>query len=376
MNDVTVVDCDTHYWESVDVWEQHIDPAFRDRAPRLVQDGERLLVQVGETIYPSTPGHRGLGRTYGPDDTIHPQTLWDKEVSTDPARRLKFMDEQQTDVHIIFPTLGMVGFANIQDPALAAACSRAYNRFAADFASWDRVRLRPAMLVPFNHPEVAIEEMTWARQQGLTVAFANPTPPGPIRWSVPDYDLVWAAMADLGVTLAFHESALGAGPTTIGINRYQGAHSMLYLCAHTVEPQLALMDFILGGVLTRHRGLHVGLLEAHLSWLPGWLDLLDHIGDRYPENRLDDEQPSDVFRRQCFIAAFPDDVLVGDVGERIGDDNIVFSSDWPHKSLTVQRTSLGEFLARDDLSRDRKDRILAGSPALWMDLGTEDRAGN
>jgi len=368
---IRAVDCDTHYWESVDVWEERIDPEFRDRAPRFVRDGDRLLVQVGESIYPSTPNHRGLAGTYGPDDTVHPQTLWDKQVSTDPARRLKFMDEQQTDVHIIFPTLGMVGFGGIHDPALAGACARAYNRFCVEFASWEPSRLRPVMLLPLNHPDVAIAEMTWAREQGLTATFANPTPPGSSRWSAPEYDELWAAMEDLGVTLAFHESAVGAGPTTVGINRYQGAHDMLYLCAHTVEPQLAVMDMILGGVLTRHRRLKVGLLEAHLSWLPGWLELLDHVGDRYPDTRLDDEPPSAVFRRQCWIAAFPDDVLVNEVADQVGEDNIVFSSDWPHKSLTAQRTSLGEFLDRPDMTQERKERILGVTPSRWLDLGTE-----
>ena len=59
-----VIDCDTHYWESVDVWERHIDPAFRDRAPALVHDDAgRLLMRVGESIYPSAPQHPGLART-------------------------------------------------------------------------------------------------------------------------------------------------------------------------------------------------------------------------------------------------------------------------------------------------------------------------
>lgn len=363
-----VIDCDTHYWESVDVWEDHIEPAFRDRAPALVRDGERLLVRVGESIYPSAPGHRGLGSTYGPLDEIHPQIRWDREVSCDAKRRLEFMDDQGTDVHIIFPTLGMIGFSSIEDPALAGACARAYNRFCHEFASADPHRLRPVMLLPLNHPEVAVEEMRYAREElGLTATFANPTPPGDTHWSDPVYESLWAAMDDLGVTLAFHESAVGAGPTTVGIQRYRGQHSMLYLCAHTVEPQLALMDMILGGALVRHPGLRVGLMEAHLSWLPGWLDMLDHIGHRYPSEHIDsDLEPSDVFRRQCFVAAFPDDVRINEVAEVLGEANVVFSSDWPHKSLTEQKTSLDEFRGRDDIPDARKTTILETSPLRWL----------
>ena len=363
-----VIDCDTHYWEPVSVWSDYIEPGLRPRAPKLVHDGDRILVQVGESVYPSTPNHRGLGATYGPDETLHEQTIWDKAVSTDPKRRLAFMDAERTDIHIIFPTLGMVGFSSIQDPELAGACARAYNRWCADFASVDPKRLRPAMLVPFNHPEVAIAEMTYARTQlGLNVAFANPTPPGEVSWSRGAYDELWTAMEDLRVTLAFHESAVGAGPTTTGINRYAGQHAMLYLCAHTVEPQLAIMDIIMGGTLIRHPSLKVGLLESHLSWLPGWLDLLDHMGDRYPAMRIaPDLAPSDVFKRQCFVAAFPDDVAIDEVDRYLGNGNVVFSSDWPHKSVTEQSTSLEAFNRRGDLSPAGKARILCENPARWL----------
>ena len=118
----TVIDADTHYWEPLSVWSDYIEPSFRDRAPRFVHDGGRLLMQVGEGVYPSMPNHPGLARVYGPDDTLQPQTIYDKAVSTDAPRRLHEMDAQDAAVHIIYPTLGMVGFNGIEDAELAGAC--------------------------------------------------------------------------------------------------------------------------------------------------------------------------------------------------------------------------------------------------------------
>jgi len=60
------------------------------------------------------------------------------------------------------------------------------------------------------------------------------------------------------------------------------------------------------------------------------------------------------------------------VADEIGDANIVFSSDWPHKSLTAQATSLEEFLQRDDLSDQRKAAMACDNPRLWMDLGGQE----
>ncbi len=41
-------------------------------------------------------------------------------------------------------------------------------------------------------------------------------------------------------------------------------------------------------------------------------------------------KPSDYFMRQCFISVDVEEDLVGDVLKRIGDDNVVISTDYPH----------------------------------------------
>ena len=147
------------------------------------------------------------------------------------------------------------------------------------------------------------------------------------------------------MTLTCHESTVGAGPTTVGINLYWGSGNLVYLCTHTVEPQLAVMDMIGGGVLHRHPRLRVGLLEAHVSWLPGWLQLMDYkLGSHHdvPGGPLT-MPPSDYFRRQCFVAIFADDVGILDAFEYLGPDNLVFSSDWPHKSLDERTVRPGRW---------------------------------
>ena len=43
-----IIDADGHVLEPVDIWDKYIDPAFRERAPRLVIDTdgkERLLIE-------------------------------------------------------------------------------------------------------------------------------------------------------------------------------------------------------------------------------------------------------------------------------------------------------------------------------------------
>ena len=43
-----VIDADGHILEPVDIWEKYIDPAYRERAPKMIVDTdgkERLLVE-------------------------------------------------------------------------------------------------------------------------------------------------------------------------------------------------------------------------------------------------------------------------------------------------------------------------------------------
>jgi predicted TIM-barrel fold metal-dependent hydrolase len=325
-------------------------------------------------MYPSQPNHPGLARVYGPDETLHQRTIEDKQMSTDSGRRLAEMDATNTKVHVIYPTLGMVGFNGVQDPELAAALARAYNRYCAEFAAASPKRLKPTMLLPINHTDKAVEEMRYAREElGLDIAFANPTPPDETPWSHDRYDAFWQACEDLDVTLTWHESSVGAGPTSVGIHRYWGDPMMMYLCAHTVEPQLATMDMILGGVLHRHPRLRTGMLEAHVSWIPGWLQLLDY---KAADSRFTvrggplDMTPSDYFRRQFFVACFADDAGIAETAAYLGPEhgNIVYSSDWPHKSLDDFDGSAAYLLARDDLSSELKTQILETNAAKWIDV--------
>ncbi len=225
------------------------------------------------------------------------------------------------------------------------------------------------MLIPFNHPEIAAQEIRFAREHcGLEVAFANPTPPDETPWSHPRYDIVWSTLEELDVTMTFHESSVGAGPTTVGINRYWADPLMLYLCTHTVEPQLAVMDLIGGGVLHRHPRLKVGLLEAHVSWVKGWMELMDYrLGAAHAVRGGPlTMPPSDYFRRQIFVAVFADDVGIAEAFDYLGPDNLVYSSDWPHKSLDAVDCSASALEARADLTDDMKIRLLETNAGHWL----------
>src|SRR2546430_5644937 len=67
-----VIDADGHILEPVDIWDKYIDPAYRDRAPRMIVDTdgkERLLVEGKILGSPKGLGLiGGIGAPPGPVD--------------------------------------------------------------------------------------------------------------------------------------------------------------------------------------------------------------------------------------------------------------------------------------------------------------------
>ena len=68
-------------------------------------------------------------------------------------------------------------------------------------------------------------------------------------------------------------------------------------------------------------------------------------------------KPSDYFLRQCFISVDVDEDLVRDVIRRIGNDNIVISTDYPHAD-SHWPNAIDSFMAVEDLSSDSRRKIL------------------
>jgi uncharacterized protein len=363
---MTYIDTDTHMYEPISLWTDLVDPKFKDRAPRWVEEGGRLLFELDEHLFPLSPGHPGYAASYGPAR----REL--REMSADPEARLAQMDKLGADVQVIYPSLGLSGFTGlVREPAYAAALCRAYNRFSSELYASSSDRLRPAMLIPFNHPEVAVAELEWAREQGMTIAVTNPTPPNDDPWATPSRDPIWAAAESNGVMVVFHEVTTGCPPNAVGINRYTNSWPMLYLATHVIEAVFAMTDVILGGVCERFPKLNFGVAEAHVAWLPGWLAILDSVFGKGTEihgsvaggARLT-LHPSEYFRRQVYLSAFPGDAMMAEA-IAVGPLNITVSSDWPHPSGDGTR-AVEEIAARDELSPELKERLLVGNAARML----------
>jgi len=137
-----------------------------------------------------------------------------------------------------------------------------------------------------------------------------------------------------------------------------------------VELILAVSSFCAGGVLEKFPKLRVGFLEGNCAWLPWLLYRLDERAELHgaladvPLSR----KPSEYFLQQCFISVDPDEYLVADVINRIGDDNLVISTDYPHIDAHFPN-ALNEFLKLDGLNDGNRRKILWDNCARLYGMG-------
>ncbi len=317
-----VVDADGHVMEPPALWGEHLEQRFRSRMPRPARDENGRFGYVVDDRFIMRVASSLATRPRTPDGKL-PAGGWD------PVQRLCDMDSEGIDVAVLYPTVSFF-FPEVGDPALHAALCRAYNDWLAGFCRSDPRRLIGVALLPLDDVEASIRELErTTAEHGFRGAFFRPNPYAGRPIQHPCYEPFWDCAASLGVAIAVHEGISDSLPT-LGRGRSENP-VLLHLMSHPFEQMAACAGLILGGVMERHPALRFVFLESGCGWLPYWLERMDGHWETWTSHlRPVKHKPSDYFRRQCFVSMDPDDALAPAVVERVGDECLVWASDYPH----------------------------------------------
>jgi len=348
---VSIIDVDTHLFERRSMWADHLPHDRRHLALRIVDDelgyswlaaadGRRIhLAEVHTPGDVATMGRRRERQRRG----LPPEVRFDDLPAHDhePATRVALMDDHGVDEAVVFPNFGLFFVRALEDqPEAQLANMEAWNRWAIEgIGPGSGGRLHPVGHVSLRDPAWLEAELGRLADAGVTAAMV---PIGPVdgrRLSDPDLDRCWRAFEDLGVAVVFH---VADGPRPFDDAWYEGdvnpVEPMLMSTFISVPPMLALTDLAAGGVLARHPGLRVGLVEFTASWFAPFLRSLDacarfhadYNGLAAPgtEGGTGGEAPSTLLRRQVKVAAFGFE-QPADLQAATGD-LFMFGSDYPH----------------------------------------------
>jgi predicted TIM-barrel fold metal-dependent hydrolase len=342
----TVIDADTHLFETPSTWVDHLPAARRHLAVTIETDelgyawltspaGERIhLAEVHTPGDIVTMGERRLRQRSGLAPTVPFDALLPHDH--DPQARLDLMDRQGVDEALVFPNFGLFWVRSLEDrPDCQLANMEAWNRWAVEgIKAGGRGRLHPVGHVSLRDPAWLESQLAFLAAAGVSAAMV---PIGPVEgrpFSHPDLDACWSSFENHGVAVIFH---ISDGPRPFDDAWYQGdanpIEPLLMSAFIGVTPTLALTDLAAGGVLARHSALRIGLVEFTSSWFGPFLSSIDacykfHIGyNGLSATRLE-LLPSEYLRRQVRLATFGFE-HPAQLASAFGD-LYMFGSDYPH----------------------------------------------
>ena len=323
-----------------------IDPDFKQAYEDWLSDTElqqrRRAEHTGQAIY----GDEALAEFQKQDEVAEGGS----DGAHDSKRRAQEQDADGVVGEVIFPggggetvvpfNAGLMTYQYKEDPAVWLAGCRAYNRWLADFCSQEPGRRAGIGLVTVDDIDVTVQEVKDIAAMGLFGGILIPSGVGDNvlydhpHYNHPRYEPLWGICEELQMPVHTHSGwtpNFGDFPGSLGIFLYE-----VPLRAHR-----PLWMLLWSGVFERHPGLKFVMTEQGATWIPPALAKMDYHYNLPMFAHLRKTlqlQPSDYFKRQCYVGASflrPSD---SDMRYEIGVDKLMWGSDYPHIEGTWPHT--------------------------------------
>lgn len=351
-----VIDSDGHVSPRIN-WEAKVPEPFKKWAPRRLDfdtGGPRTLVE-GKI----NPKPYGKGRSLPGEQA---NSYKGTGGVTDPQARLRDMDEEGIDVAIIYGGSTGPGLAGLDSPELAAVLCRVYNDWLAEYCSVSPKRLKGIAAIPAKDPKAAVREMDRAVTK---LGFAGVVLPPNLNGKNVDHPDFWPIYEEaerLGVPMAFHHLTGLYGVEQAGADRFDNAF-FTHAISHPFEICLGVISIVCNGIMDRFPRLKFVFLEAGCGWLPFWMDRLDEHYEILPHLVPIQRKPSEYIRSENFyISCEPDEHSLRFVLDVVGEDRVVYASDYPHWDAQYPN-SVKAIAERPELTDAQKRKVLSENTA-------------
>jgi predicted TIM-barrel fold metal-dependent hydrolase len=343
-----IYDSDTHVQPSAETLEQYLDRDLRERVPNLAGFLSPIKIglagEVREEPYRhsyrfprSAGGADGAPRMLG-EAAPKPgaQRRFQKFMGTrfpteggagdDAKIRLKDMDEEGVDVHMMVPP----GANDHADPAVEMGLIRAQNRYLDEFCSADPHRLKSLIVTSARCVDESVQEIRrWGRSPW--VAGIQPYYPPGYPLDHPEMEPIWAAAEDENLTVAHHSFVAGEWP---GYRDIWENPFLSRSASHPWSAMRAIASLFGSGIMDRHPTMRYAILESGFGWLPFWAKRMDdqavYMGTVAEGLK---HKPSEYMTSGRFFSStvvHEGEDMVRMVSKLLGDGILMWSSDYPH----------------------------------------------
>lgn len=345
---VFTVDCDVHVNDTPGALAPYCDLPWRHSLEDL--DGANYP-------YLQIPGFAPNFRLDPPIRGMHPY----RSVNT--AREMREeLTEIGVDVGILFPD-HLLLFAAIPHPEYALFLSRAYNRWHLDRWLRDEPGLYGALLACPQDPEGSARDIEEFAREDRIVAIYLPTAGVNPLWGHRRYDPIFAAAEAADLPVVLHSVTIVSPVFPCQLEQFEN-HFARQMLGHSFAMMANLVSIMHTGVPARFPNLRIVFTEAGIAWAPYMKWRLDKYYHEYRRMvPVLERRPSEYMSERIWVSTQPieepdDPSHLVETIRHIGEDRVVFASDWPHHDFDHPRA-----LLRLPMPQDLKRKIM-GENAL------------
>jgi predicted TIM-barrel fold metal-dependent hydrolase len=339
----TIISVDDHVVEPAHTFEGRLPAHLADKAPRIIEtpQGHQVWQFEGQT-YTQVGMNAVAGRR---PETVQLEPFRFEQMRPgcyDIEARIRDMDINGVWASVNFPSMitGFCGrvFFNAQDRELGLACIRAWNDWLYD--EWYEphpTRVVPMGITYLADPELAVAEIRRNAERGFTsVTFPErPHQIGlPSLWERDHWDPIIQACVDTDTVITLHVGSSGMESKPAGAPSLQLGATLFGQLSLT-----ACAEWLWSGYPAKHPDLKIAMSEGGIGWVAMLLDRLDNIVDRSGYGMGWDVRPAEVLKRNFWFCSLDDPSTI-DTRHRIGVENIMVETDYPHGDGTWPDTQL------------------------------------
>jgi uncharacterized protein len=380
LEDIRIIDVDTHLTEPYDLWTSRVPARYRDRilhvenvndVPTWIVDGTALGKAGGGCII-RRDGSKWLRLDF---TTSRLEDISEAAYAVKP--RLKMMDEMGIWAQVVYPNVvgfGSQAIGQVADKEVRLLCATIWNDAMAELQEESGQRLYPMGILPWWDIEASVKEAARIKALGLRGVMMNSDPH---NQGLPDladvfWEPLWEVLEAERLPLNFHIGASDTQMTWTHNSAWPGQSDGAKIAIGSIFQYFGnariLSNLIYSGVLERHANLRVVSVESGLAWVPFFLRAIDyHLKDSDPEAlKQFSIAPSEYFRRQIYTCFWFECLSSGliDFIKMIGEDRCLFETDFPHptclypnpvESVAASLEGADELLRRKVLSENAAD---------------------
>ena len=371
-----IIDTDTHVTEPPDLWTSRMPTKFGDAVPHVKMHPKRELEYwfVGDKPIFSAWGSANYGFPGG-SLSIPPKCDESHPGAWDVHKRLKYMDEVGVWAQVLYPNLGAVVMSMYKNIAeeIKLGMVQAYNDFMIEFSAPAPERFIPMAVLPLWDIAASVKEVERAAKIGHKGVLLSGAPHehGWQYLSDRAWDPLRSVIREANPPISFHS---GGGDFAddffnAGRNRADGIEAnyvrsstlaFLMVCGH-------MADLLMSGVPQRFPELRFAAVETGLGHINFCLESLDYhynVAQLWKTRPEFKEPPSETFKKQIFVNYWfeqLDDFYI----RKIGEDNIMFETDFPHTTCLGGREAVAKALTNGlEVQPERvQDKILFANAA-------------